>query len=322
MSRQLVQYHPVLGHLFIPGLKVRVPHEAGGYLVQTNALGFRSRHEFAAARTPGLRRILLFGDSFTAGDGVSNAQRYSDVLETRLPATEVYNFGISGTGTDQQYLAWREYARGLEADHVVIAVQPENIRRTASAFRLNMDPAGAQVYYPKPYCTRGPVGLEWHHQPVPEGTRTAEELPEGSRSDVGGRLRALRVAVNALGVKDLVQRVTGFQPLPEYDSPDSDEWLLMREVLLTWIREVPQPVTLFHVPLHQYVEGVADPSGVQARLREVAAEAGAAWVDPLPEILALPAETRRGFRFAKDIHPTPAYHACLAGALATHLTTL
>jgi len=320
MSRQLVQYHPVLGHLFIPGLKLRAPHEGGGYLVQTNALGFRSRHEFTAERYSGTRRILLFGDSFTAGDGVSNSQRFSDVLEAQLPGTEVYNFGISGTGTDQHFLAWREFARDLQADHVVVAVQPENIRRNASAFRLNMDPDGAQVYYAKPYCTLGPDGLEWHHQPVPEGTHTEDELPGGARADVGGRLRAVRVAVNALGVKDLVQRITGYQPLPEYDSADSPDWQLMRAILLTWISAVPQPVTILHVPLHQYVEGVADATQVQARLREVAAEAGAAFVDPLPEILALPAGTRRGFRFVHDIHPTPAYHALLAGVLARHVS--
>ena len=42
------------------------------------------------------------GDSFTAADGVSNRQRYSDLLEARLPGIEVYNFGLPGTGTDQQ----------------------------------------------------------------------------------------------------------------------------------------------------------------------------------------------------------------------------
>lgn len=319
MSRQLVQYHPVLGHLFIPGLRLRVPHEGGGYLVQTNAAGFRSGHEFRAERTPGTRRILLFGDSFTAGDGVSNSQRYSDRLEAALPATEVYNFGLSGAGTDQHYLAWRECARGIEADQVVIAIQPENIRRNASAFRLNMDPGGAEVYYPKPYCTLGPDGLEWHHQPVPEGTRRAGELPDEARADVGGRLRAVRVAVNALGVKDLVQRLTGFQPQPEYDSADHPDWRLMRAILHEWIVRIPQPVTLLHVPLYHYVEGVADASAVQARLGEVAAGTGATLVDPLPEILALPAATRRGFRFEHDIHPTPAYHALLAAVLARHL---
>lgn len=318
MSRQLVQYHPVIGHLFMPSLKTRVPHEGGGYLFQSNAQGFRSRHEFQHDWTPGLRRVLVFGDSFTAGDGVSNSQRYTDRLEALLPSTEVYNFGLSGSGTDQQYLAWRECARGIEADRIVIAVQPENIRRNASAFRLNMEPGGEQVYYPKPYCTLEHGWLVWHHQPVPEGTRTPDELPPGARVDTGGRFRPVRQIVNALGVKDLVQRVTHFQPQPEYDDPANPDWLLMRAILAMWIREAQAPVTLLHVPLHHYVEGVADASAVRARLGELARDAGVPLVDPLPEILALPAETRLGFRFAVDIHPTPAYHDLLAGVLARH----
>lgn len=78
-------------------------------------------------------------------------------------------------------------------------------------------------------------------------------------------------------------------------------------------------MTLLHVPLYHYVEGVADASAVQARLFELAHDAGVPLVDPLPEILALPAGARRGFRFATDIHPTPAYHQFLAKALARHL---
>ncbi len=201
----------------------------------------------------------------------------------------------------------------------MIAIQPENIRRNASAFRLNMDPGGVQVYYPKPYCTLGGGRLVWHHQPVPEGTRTAEELPDEARVDTGSRLWAIRVAVNALGVKDLVQRITHFQPLLEYDDPANPDCLLMRAILLKWIHAVQAPVTLLHVPLHRYVEGVADASAVQARLGELARDAGVRLVDPLPEILALPAKTRRGFRFAGDIHPASAYHQFLVETLARHL---
>ena len=69
----------------------------------------------------------------------------------------------------------------------------------------------------------------------------------------------------------------------------------------------------------QLLEGVADASSVQARLTELARDAGVPLVDPLPAILALPAETRRGFRFATDIHPTPAYHQFLAETLARHI---
>src|ERR1700755_2605937 len=111
MSIQLFEYHPVIGYRFIPGLKTRLEHEGGGYLVRTNDAGFRSEHEYTKAKTPGKFRILLFGDSFTAGDAVSNKHRYGDVLETLLPDIEVYNFGLSGSGTDQHYLIWREIAR-------------------------------------------------------------------------------------------------------------------------------------------------------------------------------------------------------------------
>src|SRR5262245_10687095 len=104
MGAPLLEYHPVAGLRFIPGLRTRVEHEGGGYLLRTNEAGFRSEREFEPHRQAGGARILLFGDSFTAGDGVSNAHRFSDVLETLVPGTEVYNFGLPGTGTDQQYL--------------------------------------------------------------------------------------------------------------------------------------------------------------------------------------------------------------------------
>ena len=32
--------------------------------------------------------------------------------------SEVYNFALSGSGTDQQYLIWKEYAQNIEADLV------------------------------------------------------------------------------------------------------------------------------------------------------------------------------------------------------------
>ena len=122
MSRQLFQYHPVIGYQFIPGLKVRVPHESGGYLVQCNAQGFRASQNFEVPGNKDGLRILIFGDSFTAGDGVSNKYRYSDLLSLRLDVpVEVYNFGLSETGTDQQYLIYQEFAREIEADLIVVS---------------------------------------------------------------------------------------------------------------------------------------------------------------------------------------------------------
>ena len=81
LQRQVYEYHPVIGFRFIPDLKVRIPHEGGGYRVRTNDTGFRSDRPFCKDKTASGRRILLFGDSFTAGEGVSNGQRYGDFLE-------------------------------------------------------------------------------------------------------------------------------------------------------------------------------------------------------------------------------------------------
>jgi len=46
MMRQLYEYHPVVGYRYIPRLKVRIPHEGGGYLMQVNEQGFRADRPF------------------------------------------------------------------------------------------------------------------------------------------------------------------------------------------------------------------------------------------------------------------------------------
>ena len=61
--RMVIRYHPTIGHLFVPDLVARIPHEDGGYFVRTNRQGFRSDHDFGAPRSE-RPRILFFGDSF------------------------------------------------------------------------------------------------------------------------------------------------------------------------------------------------------------------------------------------------------------------
>lgn len=165
MQRSLFEYHPVLGYRFIPGLKTRVAHEGGGYLVQVNGSGFRCRHEVTREKPPGTRRILLFGDSHTAGDGMSNGKRFGDILETLLPGTEVLNFGLPGTGTDQQYLAYREFAAGVDHDLLLLIVQIENIQRVAARYRYYNDEQGRRVLYAKPYYELRDGQLSLHHVP-------------------------------------------------------------------------------------------------------------------------------------------------------------
>jgi carbamoyltransferase len=324
MSRPLFEYHPVLGYRFVPGLRARVPHEGGGYLVRANAAGFRSEHEFTPARPPGAFRVLLFGDSFTAGDGVSNRDRYGDVLERQLSGVQLFNFGLPGSGTDQQYLAWREMAHGIEHDLLVLAVQVENIRRVAARYRI-FENEGREVVLAKPYFTLGGDGaLSLHGVPVPREPLRMEDVPpeDLAHLDRGGDHALVRKVVNKLGVKDVVQTLTRYQPLPAYDRADHPDWRLMRAILGRWIAESAAPVLLMPVPLYQYVEETSSPEGYQQRFRELAADTGALLHDPLPDFHRLGRAERRQLRFGRDIHPTAAWHQVMADSLAPRLRSL
>ena len=111
MTRNLFEYHPVIGYRYIPGLRARVRHEGGGYLVRANADGFRSDHDFREPKPAGRYRIALFGDSYTAGEGVSNGQRFCDLLEERLPQLDRIDlYETPGCGA---VLSWGEQGPAL-----------------------------------------------------------------------------------------------------------------------------------------------------------------------------------------------------------------
>lgn len=321
MNRQTYRHHSNIGYTFVPGLKMRVGLANGGYLLRTNQAGFRSEREFEPAKRPGVFRILLFGDSFTAADSVSNKHRYSDVLETLIPNLEVYNFGLSGTGTDQQFLAFQEFAPQYEHDLVVIAPLVENIRRNVAKYRTYASADGTQRIFAKPYFELDDEGkLVRYHYPVPKDSLKPEELPAEERQHVdrGGRFQALRQVVSKLGptAKGLVQRVTRYQPLPGFNSADHPDWRLMQTILREWIKRCERPVVLFPLPLYQYIEETADASCCQARFAELASEMDIVLCDPLGDLLQTPASERTSFRFKNDVHPTPKCHQLLAASLA------
>lgn len=315
--RQIFQYDPVIGYRYIPGLKARISHEGGGYLFQVNSAGFRCRHDFTVRKKEGRSRILLFGDSFTAGDGVSDCKRFGDLLEEKIPDLEVYNFGLPGTGTDQQYLAYREYGAKLESDLLVIAVLVENIRRVAAHYRFFKNERGEELCYAKPYFELAGGEPVLRHVPVNPAPYMEADLPDEAKRylDRGGRHYRLRKLINQMGLKDLLQRLTRYQPLPEYNHPENPAWLLMQAILKRWAADYAGEVLLVPLPLYQYIEETSDPAAYRARFQELAAGAGCRLHDPLPDLLKYPLPERRRFRFTGDVHLTPEGHRALALSL-------
>lgn len=317
MWNSLTKYHPRIGYTFMPSVKSRVPWETGGYLVSTNAAGFRSDFDYVSERTPGKFRAIVFGDSQSAGDGCTNRSRYSDVLAQAVPELEVYNYALPGTGTDQHYLTYLDCAN-VEHDLVIIGLHVENIGSCAHRFRPFRDDKGKEVIYAKPYFSIEGDNLVPHHIPVPKAPMTMDTISPEDQPHVnwGVPFAGIRNVVKKLGMRDLMQKITKFQPVPGYDRPDSAQWVLLRKILETWIRGSETPVLLLLVPMWPFVEQSSDPTNYQTRFRELADDTGCFLHDPLPDLWKYGEQERREFRFKVDSHLTPQGHQAIALSLA------
>lgn len=94
------QHHPLFGWSIKPNLQ---NHRHGDHPpVTTNAQGWRAPRDYAYARRPGVARIVVLGDSFTFGERSRDEDVWPAQLERQLDATEAFNMGVRGYGTDQQ----------------------------------------------------------------------------------------------------------------------------------------------------------------------------------------------------------------------------
>ncbi len=325
MGRNIFEYHPVLGYRFIPQMTARVSHESGGYLIHCNQAGFRCDHEAAAAKPAGHFRVLLFGDSYTAGDGVSNGQRYGDRLEAALPNTEVLNFGLPGSGTDQQYLAFREFCRDMAYDLLLICPLVENLRRNITTSRITLQGTdGRYVRRPKPYFSLEAGRLTLHNTPVPRQVEPVDNPYADVIAATSSGKSALRRTLSRLArpvfdryprFRGLVQRLRGICDPIEYEDPGHPAWLLMKAILLNWARESTAPVVLAPLPTPGHIYRHLRCDGYRARFAELASEPGLEVVDIVPGFWRLSPRQRRACQFPTDPHLTARGHQVVADAL-------
>lgn len=102
-----------------PNLTLRLRRSEFDALVQHDAEGWRQSKPPRPAVPSS--RILVLGDSFTWGWGVSQGQVFTDLLQAALPATTaVYNRGVPGFGTAQEYLVLQRELAAHVYDAVVL----------------------------------------------------------------------------------------------------------------------------------------------------------------------------------------------------------
>lgn len=149
------QHHPVRGWAVSSNLRgVQV---FGDKVLNTNSMGARGQREYACPKPAGTQRVLVFGDSFTFGDEVSDEETYAHFLEQLLPGVEVVNLGVHGYGHDQMLLYLREVGARYQPDVVLLGFVADDMERNLLGFRD----------FAKPHFEARTTGLELRGTPVP-----------------------------------------------------------------------------------------------------------------------------------------------------------
>ena len=112
-----------LRHLLRLEPGVEVPHRSAefDYVFRTNSLGFRGRL-VPEQKPPGHRRLVVLGDSFVAGVGVSDEAVFTERLAEDLAGQriDVVNVGRAGTSTIRELTLFRHIGSRFDPDVVLL----------------------------------------------------------------------------------------------------------------------------------------------------------------------------------------------------------
>jgi hypothetical protein len=345
-ENSVIRAQPLYGWALRPGATMhsRASDRGLDYHIRIDSLGLRDA-ERARRPAPGTRRILFLGDSMVFGAGVEAPQRCTELVETALgPGVEVVNAGVSGWGTDQEYLYLTHEGFGLHPDIVVLGVcmlndvlnvmLPHELFGTAPKPRFVLDSGRLQL---QPAAMRA----------APPPSRRAAAFLKHSRlvHFVGRHVQLLRARLRPAPAP--------VQYWPEDIESDSSHWSVFRvpltprfaaafgvtEALLGAMRDSCAargiPFVVFAFPqkvevdpkerdleLHHYGYDPQwfDLAAPYRRLRATSDSLGVPCIYPLPEFIA--AAASGPLFFARDGHPNAAGHACAAQALAPPLRAL
>ena len=169
------QFDPELGWVGAPSTATQQTSGNRTISVRHDGLGLRERELGDIAPD----RFLFLGDSFTYGYDAEAQERFSDLLQKALPQYGMVNAGVSGYGTDQQFLLMKRLWNDVNPKYVVLTFCVDNDRDdNTSSYRYRK--------YHKPYFVRTGEG-EWQVRGYP--------LPRPTRDDVTSRAWLERFAL-------------------------------------------------------------------------------------------------------------------------------
>jgi hypothetical protein len=153
----IYQYDPDIGWLPRPHSEATYVSSARKISVKHNSLGLRD----IEPQQTGKPAIAFVGDSFVWGYDAEVGERFTDIVRSRLTSHRVVNMGVSGFGTDQEYLLLKRMWPRIAPKTVVYVHCTDNDRRNNSTNSWRDGPY-------KPYFVRDAGGsLQLHGTPAP-----------------------------------------------------------------------------------------------------------------------------------------------------------
>ena len=268
-----------------------------------NAQGFRERP--LVPKSAGTRRIVVVGDSFTAGHGLPNALSYPRLLEVRLQ---------------------RQYEHELDVDPLKVSIEVLNLGRG------DIDLPGILRSAKLALRTLDPDVLVYGYfmnDPVPTLSR-AQESPIHDMLDAGWGALEQSATMTRIGqsehgwsrVVDLSKRfladrkvtastIRWYQRLHEREA-----WKPTLERIVAMSNAARAHDARFVLLLLPLPFEIADSPFAEAhrQMRESASQAGVEVVDALPALALHPDDDLR--LHPRDLHPSPLYTRVVADLLA------
>lgn len=324
-----MQYDPIRGFALFPNANTHMAGKEYDVQVHINSAGLRMDREIPVAHRRGVPRVLFLGDSFTFGHGVDASHRFTDLIQESWPQAEILNFGVSGTGTDQQLLHYREQGIHYSADLVVLGFYVKCAKRNGElAIRT---PRG---WRPKPRFELRHGELVLTHVPVPDSLVIDPSKLESlarRQGAIASAKRSLRSHSQLyVFVRDGIHG--GFQEggssanYPEFDSA-RPEWQVTAAIVTEMASEVRGNGSRFAVAFFPSMEEMHRGASRRPRdqLRDLCAKLDVPFLDLLPIFLAQEEAARsegRPLYFPIDRHWTKDGHALAARSLLPWVKSL
>jgi len=202
-----------------------------------NSMGFRDE-EYGTKRK---KRIAFLGDSFVWGYDCDQGQRFTDLLKKEYPNIEILNLGVSGFGTDQEYLLLKKNFDAIAPDLVFLLMEDgDNTYDNRQNFVYNA--------YFKPYYT------------VSEGVLTLKGIPVPK--SIAAHIKTNIFFRSSYFLRYLFIGITPFFKKYQHDFVDPDPTPKILETLKRFLEERNVPLWIGFIEDNEELRSMCENLGV------------------------------------------------------------